>query len=444
MTIQFNDKHLDTLALALRPTTRLFSLEGTVRSSKTVIAIQAFFYRVWESEGERHLIAARDMDAINDNILDSELGLLRLFPNHCRLVKDKIGGYYVRLAGKNGIKRIMLTSYSDKSKWSKVLGKSIECIFVDEVNIANKQFIDECFARQTSFDYPFTIWTLNGDFPTHWVYTDYINRCKIVGRAPASICADMDAVTKTPDWYYSHWNMGDNPIMTPKKIEAAAGIYPVGSYYYTIKILGERGVPGDLIYIDYIDESKLVRPISLDDYHTFGIGVDIGATRAQNSFVLGGFKLNHKSAAIIDKLSFRQVGYAEKTRRLIEFVKKWTDKGIRISYITVDNAELNYIEDLSAEFRRLGLPTVLPCDKATIKQRIDLMILLMARGKILFNDTTEGKSVLQAFKMARWAEDKKGKEREDNNEWFNDVMDSAEYMLTRYMARLLIAAKQEE
>lgn len=443
--IEFNDKHLDFLTLALKPMTRLLTLEGTIRSSKTVIAIQAFFYRVYESESEKHLIAARDMDAINDNILNSELGLLRLFPHHCKLVKDKIGGYYIRLRGRHGqMKKIMLTSYSDKTRWTKVLGGSIECIFVDEVNIANKQFIDECFARQTSFDNPFTIWTLNGDFPTHWVYQDYINRCEIVGRAPASIRADMDAVTKTFGWFYTHWNMADNPVMTPKKIEAAAGIYPTGSYYYTIKILGERGVPGDLIYIDYINESDLIEKIDLARYSTFGIGVDIGASRAQNSFILGGFKQNHTAAAIIDKLTFQQVGYAEKTKRLIGFVEKWQKEGIRINYITVDNAELNYIADLAAEFRRRGLPPVFACDKATIKQRIDLMILLMARGKIKFNDTKEGKNVLQAFKMARWAEGKKGKEREDNNEWFNDVMDSTEYMLTRFMARLLMAAKQED
>jgi hypothetical protein len=34
-------------------------------------------------------------------------------------------------------------------------------------------------------------------------------------------------------------------------------------------------------------------------------------------------------------------------------------------------------------------------------------------------------------------ENKKGQEREDKNEWQNDVMDSAEYSLTRHMVALL-------
>lgn len=442
--IEFNDKHLDMMSLALRPDTRLITLEGTVRSSKTVVAIQAFFYRVYQSKSELHLIAGRDFDTINNNILSNEMGLLKQFPRHCKLCKDRIGGFYVRLQSDNGIKKILIVGYNDKTKWSKILGSSIENIFVDEVNVANRQFIDECFSRQTSFDYPLTIWTLNGDNPTHWVYTDYINRCKILGTAPISIQAEMARYDKTANWFYMHWTMQDNPVMTPSKIAGAESIYPKGSYYHTIKILGERGAPGSMIYLDYIDESKLIKAVDISKYHEFGIGVDIGASRAKNSYTLVGFSYDFSNAAIIDKLTFSQLGYKQKTEQLAQFVKKWQDKGLTIRYITVDNAELNYIEDLTADFRKLGLPPVYACDKATIKQRIDLVILLMARGKLVFNDTEEGKNALQAFKSARWVEGKEGKEREDNNDWYNDVMDSIEYGLTRHMGRLLRSIKQEE
>lgn len=441
--IEFYDKHLDLLALSQRQSARLLVLEGTVRSSKTVIAIQAFFYRVWNSASYLHLIAGRDFDTISNNILNGDMGLLNQFSKYTRLRKDKIGGYYVELRSPSGSKKIALVGYNDKTKWSKILGSSIENIFVDEVNVANKQFIDECFARQTSFDRPLTIWTLNGDEPTHWVYTEYINRCKIIGEAPASIRADMDGVPNTQHWYYMHWRMEDNPVMTAEKIERASGIYPAGSYYYTIKILGERGTPGSLIYLDYIDERKVLQEIDLSKYHIFGVGVDIGGTRAQNSYTLVGFSYDFSEIAVIDKMTFKQVGYQAKTEKLAQFIAKWQAKGITIGYIAVDSAEGNYIEDLAAEFRRRGLPLVLPSDKATIKERIDMVILLLARGKLKFNDTEEGRNALTAFKCARWVEGKEGKEREDNNQWLNDVMDSTEYGLTRYMSRILRAAKGE-
>jgi PBSX family phage terminase large subunit len=437
MKTLFNDKNIDAIALALQPQTKLLTFEGTVRSSKTVTAIQAFFYRVYNSDNLMHLIAGRDFDSINDNILEANgLGLLPQFSRYCSLKKGKIGGNYVELVSPKGVKKIKLAGYSNKAQWKKVLGGSIECIFTDEVNIADKQFIDECFARQTSFDNPFTIFTLNGDIPQHYIYTDYINKCKIIGNAPASIRADMDKVQSNPGWYYMHWTFEDNPIMTPEKIEYAKSLYPIGSYYYTIKILGERGTPGDLIFLDYISDS-LVKPLKATDYDFFGIGFDIGATRAQNSITLTGFKRDFSSCAFFDKVTFKQCGYQQKTEVLKAFCLKCKAAGMHINYIAVDSAEQNYINDLRAEFKREGLPDVIPSYKATIKERIDLLIVLMSSGKILFNDTEAGRNILQAYKIAVWEENKKGQEREDKNQWQNDVMDSAEYSLTRHTKALL-------
>ena len=73
-----------------------------------------------------------------------------------------------------------------------------------------------------------------------------------------TIQAEMDRVEKNKGWYYTHWVMSDNPVMTPEKIQRAVAIYPKGSYYYTIKILGERGVPGDLIYLDYLNDNQII------------------------------------------------------------------------------------------------------------------------------------------------------------------------------------------
>ena len=78
-----NKKLIDTLRIGLRPTTRLFVFEGTIRSSKTVIAKQLFFYKVYDSDAPLHLIAVKDLDTIKNNILEHELGLLTLYPEYC-------------------------------------------------------------------------------------------------------------------------------------------------------------------------------------------------------------------------------------------------------------------------------------------------------------------------------------------------------------------------
>ena len=442
---KYNDKILDCIALAIRPEVRQLTFEGTIRSSKTVTAIEAFFWRVYFSSAQRHLVASYDTDTLNNNILLADgFGLLTKFGKYCSdLKKDKIGAYYIEVnSGKYGIKRITLGTYANKSKWKKVLGGSIECIFIDEVNIADPQFVKECYSRQVSFEYPFTIYTLNGDVPTATVY-EFINPSKIVGNCPASIHAEMDKAVKKAGYFYTHWTMRDNPIMSPEKIAAAASLYPAGSYYYTIKILGERGTPGVLIYTDYIDEARLIQKLDIQKYHSFTIGMDVGATRAQNSISLVGYLYDYRGAGVIDKCTFQQVGYKEKTKRLISYVEKWRGLGVKnIENVIVDNAELNYIEDLKAEFRRRNLPPVIGSYKATIKERIDMGILLMSSGKLLFNDTTEGKETLDAFKQATWEEGKVGEIRKDENEPWNDILDSVEYNLTRHMKALLRSAKE--
>ena len=216
----------------------------------------------------------------------------------------------------------------------------------------------------------------------------------------------------------------------------------MGSYYYTIKILGERGSAGEKIYQAYIDD-ELIKPLKTEQYTYFGIGVDIGATRACNSFTLIGLTQDYSKIGIIDKATFEQCGYQEKTRRLKEFVYRWMQRGVVPDYIAVDSAEQNYIADLKADFRREGLPQVIPSYKATIKQRIDMNIVLLAKHKIEFNDTQEGREVFRAFQSAKWEDGKTGQVREDKNERINDILDSLEYAETRHMKKILAASGVE-
>ena len=84
-------KQRQALYVGLDLETRLFVCEGTIRSSKTITAIEIFIQRVNKSIERNHLIACKDYDAINRNILDSNgLGLLKRYPNLCHLQKDKI------------------------------------------------------------------------------------------------------------------------------------------------------------------------------------------------------------------------------------------------------------------------------------------------------------------------------------------------------------------
>ena len=335
-----------------------------------------------------------------------------------------------------------MCGFGNKSRWKTINGHEFGVILLDEVNNANKQFVDECFARQTNVDNPKMLFTLNGDSPTHWIYQEYINHCKILGNAPASIIAEMSQVEKIEGYYYVHFTMYDNPTMTKEKIDRAESIFPKNSYYYKIKILGERGTTGKLIFNDYMTAEKHIDDLSKIIYNEYVVGVDIGSTRALNSISLVGFKGNYTEVGIVDKDSFKQCGYDKKKELLINTVLFWRDKGKNIRCVSVDSAEQNFIYDLKTAFKPYGID-VIPSYKATIKERCDLLIILLALRKIKFNNTKEGREAYQAYQMAKWVEGKENEEREDNNDPINDIMDSIEYALTRHMKKLLSYVKQE-
>jgi PBSX family phage terminase large subunit len=445
------DKGLDLTTLALKPSVNLIVAEGTIRSSKTEFFKIAFMYSVFDNVEELHLIAANDLDAINDNILAGEHGILNMFPNHTSIRRDEIGGYYLHVKGCVPMnnpkdKKVLLAGFSSANKWKKILGKTLGVIFIDEVNTANKQFVDECFARQASVKNPLQLWTLNGDVPTHWIYTDYINRCHIFKKyrweVPASIVADMDKIEKQKGWYYIHFNFNNNPAMGEAEIERTKSIYPVGSYYHTIKILGERGAPGLLLFNDYMSPDKHIKPIDTRKYVEYGIGADIGGNKAFNSFSLVGFNHDYSKCGVVDKKTFQQCGYNQKTEELITFIKSHYDKPIR--YVAIDSAESNFIKDIRTLFKSI-FPhiAVIESYKSTIKQRCDLMIILLSHEQIEFNNTKEGIDTYDAYRIAKKSE-KPNEYREDKNERHNDIMDSTEYALTRHMNALLKASKDYE
>lgn len=445
MKFKYNDKILDSIAMGIHPKVQLHVYEGAIRSSKTATAIQELFLAIQQSDELLHCIAAVDLDAIRENILNNEVGMITQYPKYCNLKKEKIGGYYLEVKcnvpGKPKLKRVLLASYSDSSKWKKILGKTLGVIFIDEVNIADKAFVDECFARQASCSNPLQIWTLNGDAPSHWVYQDYINRCKPLGNIPLSILNDMKNRVIEKGWYYQHWTMWDNPVMDEEKIRRASSIYPVGSYYYKTKILGERGTPGKLIYNEYMTEEKHLKDRLITIYPKYIVGVDIGGNGATNSISLIGYTNNFSEICVVDKIQFKQCGWDEKKKILFDTIISWKQEGKYIECISVDSAEDNFIRDLKTLFASHSIQVVASY-KATIKQRIDMGIILLSSGILIFNNTQAGRDAYQCFLQAVWVDGKEGIEREDLNLPLNDAIDSIEYALTVHMKQILLTVRR--
>lgn len=461
--IELYEKHKQAMALSLRPTTNLMVFEGTIRSSKTVLAIEIFLLKCLYSKELSHLISARDYDTINNNILQCNgFGVISMHGARFKLKKDRVGSYYIAFKNIKGDDcRILMAGYSNASSWKKILGGTICNILIDEVNIADKQFVEECFARQTNAENPLMIWTLNGDNPDHFIYQDYINRCKPLGFVPKVIADDMNKKENQKGWYYYHWTMDDNPTMTLEKKERIQATYPINSYYYNIKILGIRGKAEGTIFAnylndDYIDDRVGIRyngdTIITDQYGTiqtdfvkYSIGLDLGNGENKKGTVITitGFTKGYDYVVPIQYKQCESTEVNALINEISEFVYNfytsipnkslidgiWVDGygAIELLMLTLRNKVrelgMNIAVDLVDKFGQ---------DKGR-KARLDLMLMLIGSHRIKFRSGC--RQIIRELSKLVYNE-KDGLPLDENQEEM-DFYDSLCYSMSTSMLKLI-------
>lgn len=428
-------KHKETIRQALKPDTRFLTLEGAAQNGKSSLAILAFGLRVAKSEHELHCIAAKDLDAIRDNILEGDNKLLDLFGDHMRIVGGHMGSKYIEFITPNGTKKIILAGYSNKKTWEKILGKAIENFFIDEINIADQTFIYETLARQFSFNNPFTIVTLNGDDPEHYVYTKYINYSVDLfpDDTPRTTKEQMEASEKKDGYYYTFWGLDDHPLMTPQKKQRIIDAYPVNSFYYLTKVLGIRGIQEGLLYADLLSATHYVEWSQIDKtaIKQLEIGVDIG-DKADTVFTLTGYTKQFSRAVVIDTIAFNEADYDEIIDKFNEWITKWYQVfGHYIKNVWVDAADSIFIRTLRS---RIVMPVqVRSSKKMTIKERVILKEQLLHQKRLLF--IKDFGAIDTALMLRKIRTDGKGGHL-DEGKSETDYNDALDYSLTPHLKKL--------
>ncbi|WP_218571610.1 hypothetical protein, partial [Klebsiella grimontii] len=102
------------------------------------------------------------------NIIQSELGIIDIFGDlvtyHSKGNKDH-SLPHLKYKTSNGEKIIYVLGYDNKARWKKVLGGQYGCLYIDEINIADMEYVREIFMRA---DYVMA--TLNPDDPELPIY----------------------------------------------------------------------------------------------------------------------------------------------------------------------------------------------------------------------------------------------------------------------------------
>ena len=160
--------------------------------------------KVAESPKKLHILAADDTGTAEKNIINKDLGILDDFGilveyNGSGTKDDKIP--HLLFHAPQGDKTIYVLGYGNKKKWKKALGGQYGCLYIDEVNTADIDFV-----REASMRCDYLMATLNPDDPTLDVYKEYINCSRPLPEWADSTPQEIkDELREEPKPGWVHW-----------------------------------------------------------------------------------------------------------------------------------------------------------------------------------------------------------------------------------------------
>lgn len=229
-------------------------LEGTTASGKTTVGAGVkFMNMVSRSRKKLHIIASKSTGTAEKNIIHSDNGILNIHKDACYYGNgDKNNKLpHIKFEGK----LIYVLGYDNKDKWENVLGSQFGCVYIDEINTANIDFVREISTRN---DYMMA--TLNPDDPNLPVYKEFINRSrpykKYKGDVPHEIMAELKE-KPVPRWRYWFFTFKDNLSLTPEMIEKKIRSAPPGTKLHKNKIQGLRGKATGLVFPNFYQKKHV-------------------------------------------------------------------------------------------------------------------------------------------------------------------------------------------
>lgn len=233
-------------------------LEGTTAAGKTTVGLFKFMIKVAESPKKLHILAADDTGTAEKNIIQKDLGILDDFGilvkyNGSGTKDDKIPHLVFHTSG--GDKTIYVLGYGNKKKWKKALGGQYGCLYIDEINTADIEFVREAAMRCDYF-----MATLNPDDPSLDVYREYINCSRPLPEWEHETPQEIkEELKEEPKPGYVHWffSFKDNLGLPKKKLDRIIRNTPKGTKIWKNKIQGLRGKATGLIFPNF-DRKKHV------------------------------------------------------------------------------------------------------------------------------------------------------------------------------------------
>lgn len=420
-------------------------LEGTTAAGKTTVGVGVKFMRaVSRSKKKLHIIAAKTVGVAEKNIINQDNGILDI---HKDAVYKSDGDRdskipHIKFEGKI----IYVLGYDNKDKWKMVLGGQYGCVYIDEVNTADIEFVREMSTRN---DYLMA--TLNPDDPNLPIYKEFVNRARPYKKYEADVPREILSELKepvNPKWRYWFFTFKDNLSLTEEIIQKKINSAPVGTKMYKNKILGLRGRSEGLVFPMFVREKNVINRDQAKRFQfvRFSCGVDTSYSEKSSdtiAFIFQGITDRGALITLAERvynnkdLGGDKIAPSDVVRLLHQFLDVCKDTWGFARKIYVDNADQATLMELRKYAGKYGLIYEFLNANKSIKviDRINLMAGWMKQG--YYQVVEDCAHHIHELEVYSWKENKD--EPEDRND---HTINAGQYGFIPYIG--MIGEKQQK
>lgn len=414
-------------------------LEGTTASGKTTVGAGVKFMRmVSASRKKLHVIAAKTTGKAEETIIQQDNGILDLHRNarYCGNGDKDYKLPHIKFEGKI----IYVLGYDNKDKWEMVLGAQFGCVYIDEINTADIEFVREMSTRN---DY--LIATLNPDDPNLPVYKEFINRSrpyqKYAKDVPPEIMAEL-IEEPVPNWRYWFFSFRDNLSLTDEDIRRKMLAAPKGTKLYKNKILGLRGRATGLVFSNFDRQRhikskewakqflKIGRRRATGEYFEyFSAGLDTAYSQKSPDTIAMSFIgiTNLGKCIVLDEKVYNNaelqtpIAPSDTVVNFIAFLERNRQEWELARNVFIDNADQATITELNKYKRQNGCIYVFnnAWKKITIIDRINLQLGWFADNDFFVLEHC--RNYINELEAYSWKEDKDNTPEDKNDHMINSI-----------------------
>lgn len=403
--------------------------EGAVRSGKTICNTVAFSLALNKSPDRLHLATGVTLAAACLNIGDCNgFGLEHIFRGRCRWGKYKNNTcLYINCDA--GEKIVIFAGGGKRDSYKKIRGNSYGMWIATEINkhyISSDDdcFIKEAFNRQLAAKFRRVFWDLNPDYPSHPIYTEYIDKYRRFGS----------------DINYRLFTMSDNYAISEKRRLEIERQYDKDSVWYKRSVLGQRIAADGLIFGNFAANTERWILSSVPDNGDFiSIGCDYGGNLSKTVFVATLILKDMKGICVLEAKKLnggkREISPDIVEREFISFYEMLRSKYVYpIRYAFMDSEGQYLTNGIIFACRKSGIKlSIGDSKKVKIFDRIACKSKMIAEER--WKVTAWCKEVINSTSQLLW-DPKHPDRRLDDGSVDVDTADAEEYSWERFMTAL--------